>query len=197
VIAALIRYLYTGEYNSDLSGISEARHATSLNASYIVIERTEIRNDFYKPDYTYEFPHTCVKLCAKCLLCSHHECTISCRSNCRVFICKICCSVRGPPDTLLNLSKIYAIADKYDVTGLKELVCKDFALACDVFWDEESFALAVDHVFSSTVPEDISLRHIVIETISKHMAVVKKPEIQALVTKHGDLALGVLLKKMG
>jgi hypothetical protein len=56
--------------------------------------------------------------------------------------------------------------------------------------------MAIDHVFSSTVPEDISLRHIVIETISKHMAVVKKPEIQALVTKHGDLALGVLLKKI-
>jgi hypothetical protein len=190
--------MYTDAYNSDLSGIPEAQHATPLNASNMIIDCTEIPHAVLNHDYIYEFPHTCAKQpCVKWLLRPHHICTVNCHSTRRAFICKTCCSVRGSPDTLLNLSKIYAITDKYDVTGLRELVCKDFALACDAFWDEDTFAIAIDHVFSSTVPEDTGLRHIVIETISKHMAVVKKPEIQALVTKHGDLALGVLLKKIG
>ncbi|KAI4947386.1 hypothetical protein J4E91_006739 [Alternaria rosae] len=62
--------------------------------------------------------------------------------------------------------------------------------------DEDAFPVAIDHVFSTTVPSDTGLRNIVIQTISKNMAVVKKPETQTLVTKYGDLAVGILLKRM-
>lgn len=91
---------------------------------------------------------------------------------------------------------MYAIADKYDVVGLKELASKNFEVACSAFWNEDAFPVAIDHVFSTTVPSDTGLRNIVIQTISKNMAVVRKPEIQALVTKHDDLAVGILLQRM-
>ncbi|KAI4644423.1 hypothetical protein J4E93_006325 [Alternaria ventricosa] len=102
---------------------------------------------------------------------------------------------RGSSSQLLNHSKMYAIADKYDVTGLRELASKNFTLACKIFWDDAAFATAVDHVFSSTLPTDTGLRSIIIETISNNMTLVHKEEIQAMVGKHSDLAVGVLLKK--
>jgi len=91
---------------------------------------------------------------------------------------------------------MYAIADKYDVTGLKELAVKYFNVARYGFWDVESFAVAVDHVFSSTLPEDTGLRSIVIDTISDNMVLMHKAEMQAMVAAHSDLAVGVLMTKI-
>jgi len=91
---------------------------------------------------------------------------------------------------------MYAIADKYDVIGLKELAVKYFKGARDGFWNVESFALAIDHVFTSTLPEDTGLRSIVIDTISDNMALMHKAEMQAMVAAHSDLAVGVLMTKI-
>ncbi|KAI4634196.1 uncharacterized protein J4E87_001367 [Alternaria ethzedia] len=168
VIASLVQYLYSGEYDNDFFSVTEIEPGTPPSASEIIITR----GLGVHPVHGYH-------------------------SNCKAFICKTCCKARGPPSQLLDHSKMYAIADKYDVTGLKELACKSFRRACGYFWNYTHFAIAVDHVFSSTVSEDTDLRSIIIQTISTHMAIVKKPEIQALVLKHGDLAIGILLRKMG
>ncbi|KAI5373451.1 hypothetical protein J4E82_007856 [Alternaria postmessia] len=76
---------------------------------------------------------------------------------------------------------MYEIADKYEVTGLKELACKNLALACLAFWDDE----------------DRGLRDVIIKIVSGHDSLVRKAEIQAVMLEHSDLAVGVLLKKAG
>ncbi|KAI4953013.1 hypothetical protein J4E86_006551 [Alternaria arbusti] len=103
----------------------------------------------------------------------------------------------GSPTQLLSHSKMYSIADKYDVVGLKELASKKFKLAYEVFWNEDVFPIAVDHVFSTTVPEDIGMRDIVIQTISKNMSVTHKAEMKMMVAKYNDLAIGIILSKAG
>ena len=195
VIASLVRYLYSDEYNSELSDVKPTK---PLSAAEFVITRIELRNATHGA-YTYQFPHTCpadTECYYSRALCPHHICTVNCGSTCQAFICNKCCSPKESPAHLISHSKMYAIADKYDVSGLKELACKKFELACSDFWNKDTFPIAIDHIFSATVPEDIGMRSIVIQTISKHMALVKKPEIQALITLYGDLAIGVLLKKM-
>ncbi|RYN25995.1 hypothetical protein AA0113_g4990 [Alternaria arborescens] len=92
---------------------------------------------------------------------------------------------------------MYEIADKYEVTGLKELACKSFTLACEAFWDDEAFPIAIKHAFSTTIAEDKGLRDVIIKTISSHDSLARKAEVQAVMLEHSDLAVGVLLKKAG
>ncbi|CAN9445098.1 unnamed protein product [Alternaria alternata] len=94
-------------------------------------------------------------------------------------------------------SEVYEIAEKYEVTGLKELACKNFTLACETFWDDEAFPIAIKHALSTTIAEDRGLRDVIIKTISSHDSLVRKAEIQAVMLEHSDLAVGVLLKKAG
>ena len=91
---------------------------------------------------------------------------------------------------------MYAIGDKYDVSGLKELACQKFTRAYEMFWNDDAFPVAIEHAFSSTVCTDTGLKSIIIGAISGHMAIVEKAEIQALVAKHSDLAIGILLRKV-
>ncbi|KAI4684110.1 hypothetical protein J4E81_009274 [Alternaria sp. BMP 2799] len=198
IIASLIQYLYTGKYKDDSSTTPSNEHASPITPSNIEIQRTE-GYDYTGDPYTYDFPHTCSEKCDKWTLCPHHYCyQETCSLACKAFICDKCCSVGrlGGPPQLLKHSKMYALADKYDVTGLKELAVKYFKVARDGFWDVESFAVAVDHVFSSTLPEDTGLRSIIIDTISDNMVLMQKAEIRAMMAAHSDLAVGVLMTKM-
>ncbi|KAI4674179.1 uncharacterized protein J4E84_010792 [Alternaria hordeiaustralica] len=97
---------------------------------------------------------------------------------------------------LMIHAKLYEIADKYDVVGLKELVIEKFKRACHSFWNDPSFANAAHHVFSTTPEHDKGLRDIVSKTIAEHMAeLVKKPEVEALLTEFNGLAFGLLKMK--
>ncbi|KAI8938335.1 hypothetical protein NX059_005986 [Plenodomus lindquistii] len=87
---------------------------------------------------------------------------------------------------------MYQLADKYNAVGLKDLVIEKFDRGCRLFWDDEQFAIAADHVFSSTPEEDDGLRDMVIATISKHREILNKAEVNALIAKYHSLALGVV-----
>ena len=72
-----------------------------------------------------------------------------------------------------------------------------FLLACEAFWDDEAFPIAIKHAFSTTIAEDRGLRDVIIKIVSGHDSLVRKAEIQAVMLEHSDLAVGVLLKKAG
>jgi hypothetical protein len=90
---------------------------------------------------------------------------------------------------------MYELADKYNVKGLKDLAKVKFERASTAFWNDDAFATAAHHVFSTTMEEDKGLRDVVSSTISSHMELIRKPEIQVLMTEFNGLALGILLKK--
>ncbi|KAI4622193.1 hypothetical protein J4E83_004933 [Alternaria metachromatica] len=128
-----------------------------------------------------------------------------CHHTCRGFTCGLCyvaptaptaLPIPGSPTQLMVHAKLYEIADKYDVVGLKELVIEKFKRACHSFWNDPSFAAAAHHVFSTTPEHDKGLRDIVSKTIAEHMTeLVKKPEVEALLTEFNGLAFGLLKMK--
>jgi hypothetical protein len=96
---------------------------------------------------------------------------------------------------LILYAKMYELAEKYNVMGLKELSRDKFSDVCKHCWGNADFPAAARCVFSTTPEEDKGLRDIVIFTIAKHMELIRKPEIQELMSEFGSLSLEVLLKK--
>ncbi len=90
---------------------------------------------------------------------------------------------------------MYEIGDKYYVSGLKQLAKRKFEAASAIYWNDPKFAEAAHHAFSTTPDHDKGLRDIVCKTISNHMSLLKKPEIEALMTNFNGLAFGVLKQK--
>jgi hypothetical protein len=90
---------------------------------------------------------------------------------------------------------MYEVADKYDVEGLKELAREKFKLNCNTFWDDDTFSTAAHYAFCTTMADDKGLRDIVSSTISEHMELIQKAEIQTLLAEHNGLSLGIMLKK--
>ncbi|OCL12364.1 hypothetical protein AOQ84DRAFT_386178 [Glonium stellatum] len=101
----------------------------------------------------------------------------------------------GNGEQLVTHAKMYAIADKYQITGLKALASEKFRTACELHWDKQAFASAAHIVYASTLNHDKGLRNIVAQTISGNMSLLKKPEIEALMTEFNGLAFGVLKEK--
>jgi hypothetical protein len=87
---------------------------------------------------------------------------------------------------------MYEIGDKYDIVGLKQLSREKFLCSCHMEWDSTEFAPAVHCVFTTTPEDDKGLREVVYHTLSKHMFLLNKPEVQALLNDFNGLAVGLL-----
>ena len=87
------------------------------------------------------------------------------------------------------------VGDKYHVSGLKELARFKFELACAKFWDDEMFAEAAAHAFSTTPEKDQGLRRIVCKTISEHMGLLKREGVAGLLRECNGVAFGLLMEK--
>lgn len=101
----------------------------------------------------------------------------------------------GEANQLFTHAKLYGVADKYDVTGLKELCKVKFDLACRRYWNDPTFPTAAYHVFSTTPEKDKRLRDVVCKTISKNMSLLKDPAIETLMKEVNGLAFGLLMEK--
>jgi hypothetical protein len=150
---------------------------------------------------THEWPHYCGAWdsCETFTVCPHHKCGKACHYSCIKLICDECeppvlPAPHGTATQLLTHVKMYEIADKYDVVGLKKLAREKFRGSCAKFWNNEIFTVAAKHVLLTTVPEDKGLRDIVSAAIFDHKELVQKPKVQALMKEFSDLALGILLK---
>ena len=124
--------------------------------------------------------------------------------DCRGLTCSHCFTLasefehknctNGPEDLLLH-AKMYAVAEKYGVKGLKDLIRSKFALACKLFWDSEAFGIAARYVHESTIDTDQGLRDVVHKTICDHIKIIQKEEISSLLDDFG-LAKSILMAKM-
>jgi hypothetical protein len=193
-IKLLLRYLYEGEYDPVLPSI--ATQATTLAVvTPVGYGMTTSRST--------SFPHTCQSLgfdgytCRHVELCSHHKCSSNCKFTCREFTCENCVlpNLNGRSSQLLTHAKMYELADKYEIVGLKELAKEKFNRGCKHFWDTPDFPIAAFHAFSTTPEEDQGLRDCVSRSIATNMQLVRKPKIRALLMKFNGLALGILEAK--
>jgi len=204
--------MYESEYEPQLP-----EHDTSIEKPPNVPTRPRPIKNAQGVCYTYELPHTCWLLNGYCLnptICPHHTCAASlftntgaCNFKCSGFQCRECNpfpptlsqlpTITGTSDQLLVHAKMYEIADKYDVPGLKDLVVEKFSRACRQGWDCAKFPIAARYVFSTTPDEDKGLRKVVSSTIASHMKeLVKKPEIESLLKEFSSLSYELLKAKI-
>ncbi|KAI4633805.1 uncharacterized protein J4E87_000971 [Alternaria ethzedia] len=162
IVRRLIQYLYEAEYTPLLSDVASTGSA---------------RCHYNEAGYFLGAGTGC---------CAHFTC-----DKCEVDTA-VLPSLNGREYQLLLHVKMYEIADKYEVRGLKDLAREKFQRSCKQFWDSDVFAVAAHHVFSSTPDSDKGLRDLVSLTISKHMCLMDKPEIEALLTEFNGLAFGLL-----
>jgi hypothetical protein len=99
---------------------------------------------------------------------------------------------RSQTTGLATHAQMYALADKYQISGLKTLAQRKFQKAALQHWNSEEFAPALHIVYTSTLEEDRGLRDIVISTISRDR-LLEKPEVRTTVKDLPELAFGLLM----
>jgi hypothetical protein len=98
---------------------------------------------------------------------------------------------------VIEHAKVFAMAVKYQVDGLRDLATTKFKQSVQTSWNHEDFAHASFVIYDST-PEDVSqLREIVANTLHNHFSELKdKPEVETVVCGNPHLAYA-LLKRDG
>ncbi|KAF2680489.1 hypothetical protein K458DRAFT_392828 [Lentithecium fluviatile CBS 122367] len=98
--------------------------------------------------------------------------------------------------TTVVASKIYEVADKYDIESLKELSRIKFSVACPIQWkNSDQFVLAANHAYTTTSDSDDGLRDSIIGTIANRMTLLNIESVMALLNEDHGLAVGVLEKR--
>ncbi|CAG9996907.1 unnamed protein product [Clonostachys byssicola] len=101
------------------------------------------------------------------------------------------------PSHLVLHAQVYALAEKYDVSGLKALAATKFKCEVDIHWNSEDFMLALKEVYNSTVDHDRMLRDIVVQAVSLHLQLLESKPFQDAI-KGLDFSYDLLIKlKMG
>ncbi|KAF2107104.1 hypothetical protein BDV96DRAFT_590110 [Lophiotrema nucula] len=200
VVKLLVQYMYEGEYdpvlpNGDATTSKPAMNVTpSWKKSKMMASGSASASNF---------PHTCnpeswAGPCTR-LLCQHYRCGHHCNHDCGGFTCELCVPptppVSGSADQLLVHAQMYELADKYRVNDLTDLAKEKFRRACASFWDTKEFPIAANHAFCTTPDDDKGLRDVVFNTISDHMQLLEKPEIEAMMTQFGWLTFRLLKAK--
>jgi hypothetical protein len=186
-----------------LPDITTSVLVATIESSKPPLVKLKVKGQRQSITYKYQFPHTCTSFedyCRDPFVCPHHTCDQNCVSSCVRFICDKCTrlalpKLSGSASQTLTHAKMYEIADKYDVVGLKDLAREKYKLSCSTFWDKDDFSIAAHYAFSTTMADDKGLRDIVSRTISEHMELMQKDEIKTLLAEFNGLALGILLKK--
>ncbi|KAF2434607.1 hypothetical protein EJ08DRAFT_676060 [Tothia fuscella] len=89
-------------------------------------------------------------------------------------------------------SRMYAIADFYEIPGLKQLAQKKFQQAASRHWNSPEFVEAIHVAYTSTVSNDKGLRQICKDVLLQHMMLLNKPEIEGILREVPDLAFDML-----
>ena len=89
---------------------------------------------------------------------------------------------------LLTHAKVYALADKYAITGLKALACSKFATQMAAHHGAPEAALAMQEAYESTVDSDRGLRDVVIATFRAHPELARRNDVCDMVRETPSLA---------
>ncbi|OHW95376.1 homology to btb poz domain-containing protein [Colletotrichum incanum] len=96
------------------------------------------------------------------------------------------------PDILLH-AKVYAIAEKYAINGLKSLARANFGTTALRCWDTDDFLNAIDEAYTSTLDSDRGLRDIVLKVLAGHEELLDRDEMKKLLRRLGSLAYDLVM----
>lgn len=90
---------------------------------------------------------------------------------------------------LLTHTRVYALAEKYDIPSLKDLAQSKFEMAMACYYDSSEFADAIEEVYCSTIDTDRGLRDIVLQAFRAHPALATTQDVYAVIKDTPALAL--------
>lgn len=90
---------------------------------------------------------------------------------------------------LLTHTRVYALAEKYDIPSLKDLAQSKFEMAMACYYDSSEFADAIEEVYYSTIDSDRGLRDVVLQAFRAHPALATTQDVYAVIKETPTLAL--------
>jgi len=90
---------------------------------------------------------------------------------------------------LITHTRVYALAEKYDIPSLKELAQSKFEMAMACFYDSSEFADAIEEVYCSTIDSDRGLRDVVLQAFRAHPALATTQDVYTVIKDTPALAL--------
>lgn len=89
---------------------------------------------------------------------------------------------------LLTHTRVYALAEKYDIPSLKGLAKCKFEEACACWYDSPEFADAIEEVYCSTIDSDRGLRDVVLQAFRSHPQLASTQDVFAVIKRTSALA---------
>ncbi|KAL1310724.1 hypothetical protein AAFC00_000979 [Neodothiora populina] len=89
---------------------------------------------------------------------------------------------------LLTHIRVYALAEKYGVSALKDLAKRKFECQMACFYDSPEFADAVEEVYCSTIDSDRGLRDVVLQAFRSHPQLASTQDVFAVIKSTPSLA---------
>jgi len=89
---------------------------------------------------------------------------------------------------LLLHTKVYALAEKYDIPSLKQVARSKFERAMACHYDSPDFADAIEEVYCSTLDSDRGLRDIVLEAFKSHPQLANTGDVYRIIEGTPSLA---------
>ena len=97
---------------------------------------------------------------------------------------------------IIEHAKVFAIAVKYQIDGLRDLAASKYKEAATTCWNHEEFAHSVFVAFNSTAEEVTQLRDIVSDTLHQHFDDLKdKAEVETVICNIPRLAYALLERR--
>ena len=98
-----------------------------------------------------------------------------------------------PPTHIIEHARVFAMAVKYQVKGLRALAAAKFQRSAQAFWDHDDFTQAISIVHKTTSDDVKELRDIVSDIIHVHLDALKvDDDFETAVTSIPHLAYGLL-----
>ncbi|KAI9672634.1 MAG: hypothetical protein M1831_000069 [Alyxoria varia] len=85
-------------------------------------------------------------------------------------------------------ARVYALAEKYGIHGLKALAKAKFETLSSESWDDPGFLDAVEEVYTTTIEQDRGLRDVILQVFRKHPDLVYRLDVQDAVKDVPTLA---------
>jgi len=99
---------------------------------------------------------------------------------------------------LIEHAKVFAIAVKYQIDGLRDLAASKFEEAAAAHWNNDDFPHAVHVAYNSTADQVTQLRKIVADTLHERLDdLAEKAEVETVVRSIPGLAYDLLKRRCG
>lgn len=98
------------------------------------------------------------------------------------------CEYETDDSNLLTHTRVYALAEKFDVPALKTLAKSKFEMAMACYYDSPEFADAIEEVYCSTIDNDRGLRDVVIQAFRNHPQLASTQDVFGVIKRTPTLA---------